>query len=230
MEINIYCDESCHLPNDHQPIMVLGAIWCPKSEARRIAEQVREIKKRHNLPPFFEIKWGKVSPGKVDFYLNLLDYFFEEKDLHFRGMIIPDKSKLRHELHHQDHDLWYYKMFYVMLKEVLNPLAAYNIYLDIKDTKSAEKVRTFQRVLKSVYLDIKRVQNVRSHEIEQVQLTDLMIGIISYYWRDLKTSEAKLKLVKEMVARRGKELNRNSYRWEKKVNIFIWKASWGSDK
>ena len=26
---NVYCDESCHLENDHQKAMVLGAVWCP---------------------------------------------------------------------------------------------------------------------------------------------------------------------------------------------------------
>ncbi len=26
---NVYCDESCHLEGDHQPAMVLGAVWCP---------------------------------------------------------------------------------------------------------------------------------------------------------------------------------------------------------
>jgi hypothetical protein len=27
--IKIYCDESCHLENDHIPVMVLGAVTCP---------------------------------------------------------------------------------------------------------------------------------------------------------------------------------------------------------
>ncbi|MBL7191967.1 DUF3800 domain-containing protein, partial [bacterium] len=74
MEYNIYCDESCQLPNDHQPVMVLGAVWCPKDKAREIAENIRGIKVKHNLLPFFEIKWTKVSPGKADFYLELIDY------------------------------------------------------------------------------------------------------------------------------------------------------------
>lgn len=26
---NLYCDESCHLENDGQKAMVLGAVWCP---------------------------------------------------------------------------------------------------------------------------------------------------------------------------------------------------------
>jgi len=37
MEIfNVYCDESCHLENDHQKAMVLGAIWTPFQRCREI--------------------------------------------------------------------------------------------------------------------------------------------------------------------------------------------------
>jgi hypothetical protein len=25
----VSCDESCHLENDHQKVMVLGEVWCP---------------------------------------------------------------------------------------------------------------------------------------------------------------------------------------------------------
>ena len=25
---HVYCDESCHLENDHQNAMVVGAVWC----------------------------------------------------------------------------------------------------------------------------------------------------------------------------------------------------------
>ena len=127
-EINIYCDESCHLPNDHLPLMVLGAIWCPKDKARDIAVNVREIKKLHGLPPFFEIKWTKVSPAKVDFYLDIIDYFFAEKDLHFRGLI-AEKEGLNHEKYYQDHNIWYYKMYFTLLKVILSPIDIYYIYL-----------------------------------------------------------------------------------------------------
>ena len=26
--VNLYCDESCHLERDHQPVMVLGVVYC----------------------------------------------------------------------------------------------------------------------------------------------------------------------------------------------------------
>jgi len=52
---NIYCDESCHLEHDRQPVMVLGAVWCPLEKSREISVRLREIKTRHDLPPKFEL-------------------------------------------------------------------------------------------------------------------------------------------------------------------------------
>lgn len=39
---NVYCDESCHLENDRQKAMVLGAVWCPLEKTREIAVRIRE--------------------------------------------------------------------------------------------------------------------------------------------------------------------------------------------
>ena len=111
----IYCDESCHLEQDGQPIMVLGAVWCPQEKTREIAVRIRELKQRHGLSSTFEIKWAKVSPAKVAFYRDVLDYFFDDDDLHFRALIVANKAKLRHEDFEQDHDTWYYKMYFDLL-------------------------------------------------------------------------------------------------------------------
>ena len=46
---NVYCDESCHLENDRQKAMVLGAVWCPLEKTREIAVRIREMKARHDL-------------------------------------------------------------------------------------------------------------------------------------------------------------------------------------
>ncbi|MFW6098903.1 MAG: DUF3800 domain-containing protein, partial [Thermodesulfobacteriota bacterium] len=91
---NIYCDESCHLENDRQTVLVLGGVWCPLNKTREIAVRLREIKKKHGMPSPFEMKWTKVSPAKKELYLDLIDYFFDDDDLHFRALIVPDKGKL----------------------------------------------------------------------------------------------------------------------------------------
>ena len=89
---NVYCDESCHLENDHQKAMALGCVWCPLEKVPEVMKRIREIKKQYNLNEKCEIKWTKISPSKIDFYKHLVDYFFDDDDLHFRCLVIPDKS------------------------------------------------------------------------------------------------------------------------------------------
>ncbi|HLE63374.1 MAG TPA: DUF3800 domain-containing protein [Pyrinomonadaceae bacterium] len=227
---NIYCDESCHLENDRQVAMVLGAVWCPLDKTREIAVRVREIKRKHGLSSAFEVKWTKVSPAKSRFYLDLLDYFFDDDDLHFRALVVPDKTKLDHDAFPgQDHDVWYYKMYFDMLKVILSPTDRYRIYLDIKDTRGAEKVKKLHDVLCNNLYDfsrdiVERVQLVHSHEIEQLQLADLLVGAISYVNRGLRANSGKVALVERMRKRSGYTLDRTTLLREAKVNLLLWHA------
>ncbi|KXB07060.1 hypothetical protein AKJ51_02125 [candidate division MSBL1 archaeon SCGC-AAA382A20] len=241
---NIYCDESCHLENDDIPVMVLGAVWCPVDKVREISERVRELKRQHellsptelrqnNAEPF-EIKWTKVSRSKADFYLSLVDYFFDDDDLHFRGVII-DKTILDHEIRHQSHGTWYYKMLFTLLKPIIDPEQRYHIYLDIKDTRSEEKKRKLQEVLQNSKFDrvgfiIKRLQQIRSHESEIMQLTDLFIGAVGYCnricWGDLADrecrNEGKIAIINRIQKRSGKDLTQSTWLLESKVNLLRW--------
>ena len=227
---NVYCDESCHLEKDRQKVMVLGAVWCPLQRTREIAVRLREIKARHDLSPRFEIKWVKVSPAKIRFYLDVMDYFFDDDDLNFRALIVPDKSLLRHGDFGQTHDDWYYKMYFDMLKTIFRPDACYRIYLDYKDTQGAAKVRKLHKVLCNNAYDfdrqiIERVQLVRSHEVEPLQLADLLIGAVSYVNRGLADSSAKKRLVERMRERSGYNLMQTTLLRENKTNLLVWHAS-----
>lgn len=229
---NIYCDESGHMENDPEKVMVLGAVWCPLEKARGISVRIREIKTRHKLKPDFEIKWTKVSQSKVQFYLDLLDYFFDDDDLHFRALIVPDKSRLRHQDFGQSHDDWYYKMYFDMLKVILSPNAKYRIYLDIKDTRSAAKIAKLHEVLCNSLYDfsrsiVERVQTVRSHEIEILQLADLLIGAVAYVNRERSGNAGKASLVARMKERSRYALTITTLLREEKVNLFRWHATEG---
>ncbi len=229
---NIYCDESGHLENDLEKIMVLGAVWCPQEKSREISVRIREIKNRHGLKADFEIKWTKVSPAKKQFYLDVMDYFFDDDDLHFRALIVPDKSKLRHAEHGQTHDDWYYKMYFDMLKVILSPSARYRIYLDIKDTRSASKIAKLHEVLCNSLYDfsraiVERVQMVRSHEVELLQIADLLIGATAYVNRERSGNAGKEALIARMKERSGYALTITTLLREDKVNLFRWHASEG---
>lgn len=231
---NIYCDESGHLERGAPATMILGAIWCPLDKTREIMRRIREITHRHGLAPDFEIKWSKVSPAKARFYLDLVDYFFDDDDLHFRALVIPDKTQLRHDHYGQTHDEWYYKMYFAMLNVIIDPHRHYRIYLDIKDTRSAGKVQKLHEVLSNKNYDFNRtiieyIQNVRSQEVVLVQLADLMIGAVSYANRHLTDNKGKAALVQRIRERSGYTLTRSTFPRESKTNIFIWKPGWGQE-
>ena len=224
---NIYCDESCHLENDHIQSMALGAIWCDQHDTIAVSNNIKLIKKKHGLPNSFEIKWTKVSPAKKDFYLELIEYFFSESKLHFRCIVIPDKNKLDHGKFNQSHDDWYYKMYFLLIKGILNPKFNFNVYIDIKDTRGTEKIKKLHEVLCNSAYDfdkniIKNIQQIRSHEASIMQITDLFIGGITYQHRHLKTSQAKLDLIEEMKKLSNHNLCRSTLPREDKFNIFVW--------
>jgi len=228
-EYNLYCDESCHLENDRINVMVLGAIKCPKNQRSRIAKEIKAIKTRHSLPANFEIKWTKVSKTKLPFYLELINYFFNTPELAFRGLVIPDKSKLNHAQFSSNHDSFYYKMYFQLLNVMLENSNQYNVYLDIKDTQGSQKVEKLQEVLANANYDfdrtmIQKIQQVHSHEVEQLQLADLIIGALGYINRELDTSSAKLEIVNRIKELSTLSLTKSTLPSAKKFNLFIWKA------
>ena len=226
---NIYCDESCHLENDQIKPMVLGAIWCEQAKKDEIFLRIREIKTEFGIAPYSEIKWNKVSPSQKNFYLRLIDYFFDDDDIHFRALIVPDKSTLCHNNFAQTHDDFYYKMYFNLLKVIFEPNCCYNIYIDIKDTRSQSKVLKLTDILRSSHYDfdkkiIQRIQQIRSHETQLLPLADLLIGAIGYNARGLSGNSAKLAIIERIKQRSGYTLANSTLYKEDKLNLFFWKA------
>ena len=106
----------------------------------------------------------------------------------------------------------------------------YRIYLDVKDTRGGPKTRKLHEVLANSLYDfnhecIERVQQVRSHESELLQLADLLIGALTYANRELTTSTAKITIVERLRARLGQQaLTRTSAFAAVKFNILVWRA------
>ncbi len=228
-EISIYCDESCHLEHDGSNVMVLGAIFCPSKLRYGIYNDIREIKNKHNLSPkAFEIKWAKVSDSKIDFYMELVDYFMNNGNLSFRGLIVPDKTIINNKRFLQDWETFYYKMYYQLLRILINPRYCYNIFVDIKDTNGSQKRKKLLEILNKISSDItyskdlvvKKLQAVRSEEVEIIQLTDFLMGAISYENRNLHSNLGKVKIVQRLKDLTGYPLTNSTFPNESKFNLF----------
>jgi hypothetical protein len=118
-------------------------------------------------------------------------------------------------------------MYFDMLKVILSPYDHYRIYLDIKDTRGGIKVHKLQDVLCNNMYDfskeiIEHIQIIRSHEVEIMQMADLMIGAVSAFNRGQPHSIAKQNLINLIRRRSGYSLIRTTLLRELKTNIFIW--------
>ena len=113
-----------------------------------------------------------------------------------------------------------------MIHQILSSQFIYNVYLDIKDTTSSDKLKNLKRIIenKTKNKPIKNIQVVRSEEIEIMQLTDVLIGAMSYYARDLQSSQTKRKLVSLIQKRSGNNLKNTSMLRDDKFNVFYWEA------
>jgi hypothetical protein len=224
-----FVDESCHLENDKKPIMCVGQIKVLESGYEQCKAEIKEIKKRHYF--FHEIKWSKVSIKKINFYKEIIDYFFDNTSLEFRSVLVKYKEKLNHSQFNQgSHDNFYYKMIYYLL---YNPYVInysnekFAVYLDIKDTRGRQKLKKLDEVFNNKFLGenpFKHLQHIKSHDSVFIQLADLFIGAIAYKSQGLvgqdSASPAKKEVIDYLEFKSGYNLHEGTEPAERKFNIF----------
>ena len=214
---NIYCDESCHIEHDHKDYMFLGSVSCAYPQIRRHCKRIKELKKEHNF--YAEIKRSKVSMSKVRFYLDLIDYFFDT-DLKFRAIGIK-KSQIKCDEMGSSYDDFFYKMYYLLLNYKIDTLDCYNVYLDIKDSFSAQKVRKLKEVLNTKYGVFRNVQNICSHESLLMQLADLIMGAVSYNVNDKEHKNAAKMMIIERIMKHLHTGSLDMTNHSEKLNLFF---------
>lgn len=226
-EINIYCDESCHLQNEQCQLMIISCLRCPKEKVKEISNDILNLKRKHGIWKYGEIKWTKVSKSKQDFYLELFNYFIKNPDLRFRAIVI-DKSGLNHPAFKQSHNTWFYKMIYNLVDHVLEADTKYNIYTDKKENsyEAKKELAITGSYLQQRYSKLIKVQNITSHQSQIMQLNDFLQGAVSYYNRMLLMGYDKnASIVKKAIAgniNQYKDLTKTNY--DTKFNIFVWEG------
>ena len=200
MEYNVYCDESCHLVSNDSQYMLIGAVYCPKYKVKKANEYIEHLKENYNLSNKIELKWNKI-----------------------------DKKKLDHKKYNQTENEFYHKAYYNMLKYIIIPGNSYNIYPDIKDTNSYYYHQVMLDYLRIKMSDtnkktIKKVQPIRSYEAPILQINDILIGALSYYYRNLSGNSVKLNIINEIKKLYQNDFDTSSYYSNTKFNIFIWRS------
>jgi hypothetical protein len=77
MKFDIYCDESCLealTKKESHPFVGIGGLWLPTEKREETKTSLKDICRRHNINK--EFKWNKLSPYYLDFYKEIIDYFY----------------------------------------------------------------------------------------------------------------------------------------------------------
>ena len=82
MEFEVYCDEAhpdlFTSQNPKAQYLMIGSLWLPASLREEVKSKVKALRHEHNA--WGEIKWTKVSPSQLPFYLELIEMFISARD------------------------------------------------------------------------------------------------------------------------------------------------------
>lgn len=230
MLIDIYCDESRQdlLVNREQiseinRYVCIGGILVPYEKRAHLKRQINNLKSKYGINK--EFKWGNVSTNKVDFYLELIDLFFEEenKDILFRCLVI-DASEVDDEKYNDsDHELGYYKFYYQLLHNWLTLENEYYIFTDFKTNKDNNRLHELRRIVnRGLHGDnVKVLQAIDSKESVILQLQNILMGTVAYKFNfdSRGKSVAKNQLVCKVENELGCKIA-PTYKSDRKFNVF----------
>lgn len=225
-KFDLYIDESCHLENDHIPVMCIGYIKVPHSQYSQLKNEFIRIAEKHNLNS--ELKWNKFSNARTDLYKELVDYFFNSP-LQFRCVLIKNKSNLSHKDFNQgSHDNFYYHMMYHLLTYNIKDDNNYRVFIDVKDTRGREKLRKINEVIGEHYKGnspFSQFQHLHSHDNVFFQLADFFIGAISYKARMVindiaNPTPSRIRFINYLENSSGTLLENETDESQMKFNIF----------
>lgn len=218
---NLYCDESTHLIHDGHPYMLLSYISIAYPQIRLAKEEIKAIKRKFNYTE--ELKWTNVHSATYKVYAELVDWFFMN-DLEFRAVVV-DKSQIDEKRAEYSFNDFGFRMYFQLLHTKVDFQNRYNVFLDIKDTCSGEKLEKMKKIM-SYNSSIGTLQFIPSRESVFIQLADVLMGAINYNLRiqkgDVKGNViAKLKLIEKIKRHSNISLNTTTPLSRNKFNLFF---------
>jgi len=225
MRFEVYCDESqpdlFFSKHPRLRFLLIGSLWLPEDLRHELKEKVKAIRQKHNT--WGEIKWSKVSPDRLSFFLDLIDLFASyDLDVRFRCIAV-DHAQVNMALHEYDSELGFYKFYYQLVHHWILDFNEYQIFCDIKTNRDSKRLHTLQQCLSYASLSscISSIQSLPSRQVALIQMCDLLLGAAgSRLNNTLSPGSAKETVVKRLESCLGISKLGPTDLSEKKFNIF----------
>lgn len=225
--------------------MVLGGIIVADSSEGKVLEAIEGWRKEKRM--FAELKWTKVSDGKLSEYKSLVDLFFslaEKRFLLFKSMVI-DTSQIDYKTFHKgDKDLGFYKFFYQFILHSfggrhLSEEDRLRIFFDKRTSK--QSLGAFSVILNNGMRKkygwktnvVRSVEAVDSKGSNIIQMADVLMGAIGFQNNDchLRSNARKAKIeLADHIAERANLLSLKDNTPFGTDHFGIWKFRFGAKR
>ena len=228
MDFEVYCDESnpefFKSRLDGENYVLIGSIWIKAEDRPAHKTAIKLIREHHQVGG--EFKWTRLSPSRVEFYTEIVDWFFGASEARFRIIVLP-VIELDDKLHKYDNELAFYKFYYQVLHHWILDHNNYRIFVDTRTNRLHERLKTLERCLNYANLTSEvTIQALPSDELDLIQVADVLIGAVGYSFHGRKESKAKLQVVEAIKKKIGGEI-RTTRKTEEKFNVFLFHRGGG---
>lgn len=206
MKYVVYCDESRHVEAPDNQYMAIGSLWLPRDEKDKLSRAFRDVCRANQLHA--EVKWSKTSRACLESYKALVDFFFAQRSLQFRVIVVDQHRLDFSRFSGGDKELGFYKFYYELLEKWITEQDQYLILLDFKQNKDAHRYTMLHKCLIRKLNGKAWVQDltvVDSKQTPLAQLCDLLTGATAAAWcNHFKTASTKKELV-EYIGKKRRE-------------------------
>jgi len=223
MNFEVYCDESgleALSDKEAHRFAGIGGIWLPAEYRDVLKDALNKVKDKYKI--YGEFKWQKISPRYIDFYKELLDYFFQTEQLRFRIVLIEAQKVDHIGFNNKDSELGFYKFYYQLLHHWIFDFNQYSIFVDFKVNRNKSRLKELRKVLENANLtsNINQVQGLPSEQSLGIQLADFLTGLVSAKFNEEISGKAKIELIDYAENKYlGRPITSTS-KWEEKFNVF----------
>lgn len=227
---NVFCDESrqdllaCRdSVSDMNRYCCIGGLMLPLESRDYIKSKIKALQEKYNLHG--ELKWGTVSNNKINFYLDLIDYFFSESELTFRTIVIDAQKINNTAYNNSDQELGYYKFYYQLLYHWLVPGRIYRIYTDQKTNGDKQRLKDLKDILNNSYYSHSTIESIQSIDSRQsliLQMENILMGAVGYKFNFGKNGASSAKnMVIGKIEQYLKHQICHTDKNEHKFNVFV---------
>jgi len=221
---------------------LFGSFWIPREKQIDFQKSFWQLWDKEFPTRNSELKWTKVSKGKLSTYKKFIDLFLSFSGVDFRCVVLDTHALDYKKYHEGDKELGFYKFLYFFLSRNVEKdykyrvvRTSYQIFIDKrrkKDNIEVGRLDKLKEVLNNRLDDscsevaipcVKNIEAIDSRESPEIQIVDIIMGAVGYKWEGFQTSPAKLELIKYIEDLFSLKLEKETPYLTERINIWKFK-------